>query len=71
MHCLYIYINAPPSAKFKNYMKNCVTQSVRIFVHEKRNANCLAFFEVFGFLYIKTSRNTKCHDFCKYINDNF
>ena len=55
----------PPSANFKNYMKNCVMQSVRVFVYIKnRNANCLAFFEVSGFLYIKTSCNAKYHDFC-------
>ena len=37
---------------------------------KKRNANCLAFFEVFGFLNIKTSRNAKCNAFCIYINAN-
>ena len=29
----------------------------------KRNANCLALCEVCGFLYIKNSRNAKCHAF--------
>ena len=59
-----------PSAKFKNPMKNRVTQSVRLFVYKNRNANCLSFFEVSVFLDIKRSRNAKCHAFCIYINAN-
>ena len=38
---------------------------------KKFNANCLAFFEESGFLYIKTSRNANFHAFCTYINANF
>ena len=47
------YKNVPvPSANFKNSMKNRVTQSVLDFCIYKRNANCHAFCEVSGFLYI-------------------
>ena len=46
------------SANFKNSMKNRVTQSVRFFVYK-------------NVLYIKFSRNKKCHAYCIYINANF
>ena len=54
VHCLYIYINAPPLLQVQKLHENHVTQSVRLFVYKKRNSNCLPFFEVSGFLYIKT-----------------
>ena len=63
------YPPLPPSANFKISMKNRVTQSVKICVYKKRNANCLSFFEVSGFLYLKTSRNAKSHAFCIYCMD--
>ena len=60
----FVYKNVtPPSANVKNSTKNRVTQSVRFFVNKKGNANCLAFCELSGFLYIKTSRNANCRDF--------
>ena len=61
----------PPSANFKNPMKNSVTQSVRLFLYKKCNANCLVFFEVSRFFYIKTSGSAKCHAFCIHINADF
>ena len=41
------------SVNFRHSMKNRVTQSVRLFVHKKRNAYCRAFLEVSSFFYIK------------------
>ena len=44
---------------------------VPVFLYNKKQStNHLAFFEVSIFLYIKTSRNAKYHDFCIYINAN-
>ena len=65
------FVHTPPSTNLKNSKKNCVTQSVSFLYIKKRNAYCLDFFEVSGFLYIKTSCNAKCHDFCIYINAKF
>ena len=54
----FVYKNALPFANFKNSMKNCVTQSVKVFEYKKCNANCLAFFEVSGFLYCKDDQDS-------------
>ena len=44
------YKNAPPpSANFKSPTKNCVTQSVRIFLYKKHDANCLDFLKYLDF----------------------
>ena len=61
---------APRFRQFQKSHENRVMQSVRLFVYKKCNANCLAFFEVSGFLYIKLPRNAKCHAFCIDINAN-
>ena len=56
VHCfIYIYICPPPSANFKNSMKNRVTQKCRIFVYNNVSQIVLLFSKCLAFFYIQKS----------------
>ena len=61
----------PPPQIPKIIWKTAKRKVSALFYINKSTANCLNFFEVSGFLYIKTSRFKKCHPFCIYMNSNF
>ena len=54
----------PPLRQFQKFHGKLRNAKCQAFLYLKHNANCLAFFEVSGFLYLKTSRNAKCHALC-------
>ena len=66
--CVFlVLVNAPVPPPISKIQWKITYQKVSGFLCiKKRNANCLAFCEVSGFLDIKTSRNAKFHAFCIY-----